>query len=123
VVKISNQIDRRIGVRLRHKRISLGWSREELAAKLEISLKDLIAYETGARRINADLLLLISETLGVRPADFFLFEGEAPVSRRRSSDANLSNQGLRLHRAFVGVKSWALREAIVSLVIEIAKKN
>jgi hypothetical protein len=35
----------------------------------------------------------------------------------------LPDQGLRLHRAFIGVKNPALREAIVSLVIELARNE
>jgi transcriptional regulator with XRE-family HTH domain len=124
VVRRSNQIDKSLGCRLRDKRTSTGWSQEELAEKLQIDPKDVTAYEKGAKRIPADRLLRLSKVLGVRPVYFFGFEDdqERPL-HRDGYRFTLPDQGLRLHRAFVGVRNPALREAIVSLVIELAKNE
>jgi transcriptional regulator with XRE-family HTH domain len=119
----SNQIDKSIGYRLRDKRTSSGWSQEQLAEKLQINPEDVSAYEEGAKRIPAERLLRISEVLGVRPVYFFCIDaGERPLPRE---DSHLTppEQGLRLNRAFVGIKNPALREAIVSLVIELSKND
>src|SRR5271166_3768296 len=121
VVRNSNQIDKALGSRLRDKRTSTGWSQEQLAEKLQIDPKEISAYEMGTKRITADRLLRLSKVLGVRPVYFFGLEGEEPLLRQNGASLALPNQGLRLHRAFVGVKNPALREAIVSLVIELAK--
>ena len=52
---------------------------------------------------------------------FFGFEdNERPASRDKAL-LTLSDQGLRLHRAFIGVENPVLREAIVSLVTEMAR--
>jgi len=123
VVKTSNQIDISLGGRLREKRTSTGWSQEQLAEKLQIDPSDVYAYEAGAKRITADRLLRLSKVLGVKPVYFFGFEdNERPVSRDKAL-LTLPDQGLRLHRAFIGVKNPALREAIVSLVIELARNE
>jgi transcriptional regulator with XRE-family HTH domain len=123
VVKNSNQIDISLGGRLREKRTATGWSEEELAGKLQIDPKDIHAYEAGAKRITADRLLRLSKVLGVKPVYFFGFDdNERPVSRDEAL-LTLPDQGLRLHRAFIGVKNPALREAIVSLVIELARNE
>jgi transcriptional regulator with XRE-family HTH domain len=123
VVKTSNQIDISLGGRLREKRISTGWSQEQLAEKLQIDPSDVYAYEAGAKRITADRLLRLSKALGVKPVYFFGFEDtERPVGRDEAL-LTLPDQGLRLHRAFIGVKNPALREAIVSLVIELARNE
>jgi transcriptional regulator with XRE-family HTH domain len=123
VVKNSNQIDISLGGRLREKRIATGWSEEQLAGKLQIDPKDIHAYEAGAKRITADRLLRLSKVLGVKPVYFFGFEdNERPVSRDEAI-LTLPDQGLRLHRAFIGVKNPSLREAIVSLVIELARNE
>ena len=71
VAKHSNQIDKLIGFRLRDKQISIGWSQEQLAEKLQIDPKDVNAYEEGVKRITAERLLILSEVLGVRPVYFF----------------------------------------------------
>jgi transcriptional regulator with XRE-family HTH domain len=123
VVKTSNQIDVSLGGRLREKRTSTGWSQEELAEKLQIDPKDVYAYETGSKRISADRLLRLSKILGVKPIYFFGFDDKAQPVSRNGALLTLPDQGLRLHRAFMGLKNPALREAIVSLVIEMARND
>jgi transcriptional regulator with XRE-family HTH domain len=123
VVGKSNEIDKSIGCRLRDKRTSIGWSQQELAQKLQIDPKEISAYEKGAKRISADHLLRLSKVLGVRPVYFFGIDGKVVPLPQEGSHLTLPNQGLRLHRAFVGVKNSALREAIVSLAIELAKND
>ena len=123
VVKSPNQIDISLGARLRDKRISTGWSQEQLAEKLQIDAKDISAYETGAKRIAADRLLRLSKVLGVKPVYFFGFEDHERPAVRHAARLTLPDQGLRLHRAFISVKNPALREAIVSLVTELARND
>jgi transcriptional regulator with XRE-family HTH domain len=123
VVKTSNQIDISLGGRLREKRASTGWSQEQLAEKLEIDPKDICAYETGEKRITADRLLRLSKVLGVKPVYFFGFDDDSRPINRDGVLLTLPDQGLRLHRAFMAVKNPALREAIVSLVIEMARND
>jgi transcriptional regulator with XRE-family HTH domain len=123
VVKSSNQIDKSLGGRLRDKRMSTGWSQEQLAQKLQIDPKDICAYEKGAKRITADRLLRLSQILGVRPVYFFGFDDKERPADRNGARLTLPDQGLRLHRAFIGVKNPALREAIVSLVTELARNE
>lgn len=123
VVKKGNQIDISLGGRLREKRTAAGWSQEQLAEKLQIDPKDIRAYETGSKRIAADQLLRLSKILGVKPVYFFGFDDDGrPVNRDRAL-LSLPDQGLRLHRAFIGVKNPALREAIVTLVTELARNE
>jgi transcriptional regulator with XRE-family HTH domain len=123
VVKSSNQIDKSLGGRLREKRTSTGWSQEQLAEKLQIDPKDIYAYERGAKRITADRLLRLSKIFGVRPVYFFGFDEDDRPTSQEGARLTLPDQGLRLHRAFIAVKNPALREAIVSLVTELAKND
>ena len=60
-----------IGSRLRTRRVSYGISEEELSEQLGIDHDDLNLYETGAKRVNANLLLRIAELLDVGPDYFF----------------------------------------------------
>jgi transcriptional regulator with XRE-family HTH domain len=123
VVKNRNQIDISLGGRLREKRTSSGWSEEQLAEKLEIDPKEISAYESGKKRITADRLLRLSKILGVKPVYFFGFDDDSRPIHRDGALLTLPDQGLRLHRAFIGVKNPTLREAIVSLVIELARNE
>jgi transcriptional regulator with XRE-family HTH domain len=70
VPKTSNQIDISLGGRLREKGTAAGWSREELAEKLEIDPNGICAYETGSKRITADRFLQLSKVLGVKRVYF-----------------------------------------------------
>ena len=54
---------------------------------------------------------------------FFGFEDDRRPPNRDGAYLTLPDQGLRLHLAFIGVKSPALREAIVSLVTELARND
>ncbi len=123
VVKTVNQIDISLGGRLRDKRTSKGWSEEQLAEKLQVDSKDIYAYEKGSKRITADRLLRLSKVLGVKPTYFFGFDDHGQPPTRDAALLTLPDQGLRLHRAFIGVKSPVLREAIVSLVTELARNE
>jgi transcriptional regulator with XRE-family HTH domain len=60
-----------IGSRVRVKRTSRGMSKEEFCKLLGIDRNDLAAFETGAERINANLLFRIAKSLDVRPDYFF----------------------------------------------------
>ena len=123
VVKNGNQIDISLGGRLREKRTAAGWSQEQLAEKLQIDPKDIQAYEIGSKRITADQLLRLSKVLGVKPVYFFGFDDDARPVNRDKALLTLPDQGLRLHRAFISVKNPALREAIVTLVTELARNE
>jgi transcriptional regulator with XRE-family HTH domain len=123
VVKSSNQIDKLLGGRLRDKRILAGWSQEQLAEKLQIDPKDIYAHERGAKRIAADRLLRLSKIFGVKPVYFFGFDDDHRPTSQEDARLTLPDQGLRLHRAFNGVKNPALREAIIVLVTELVKNE
>lgn len=60
-----------VGRRLRLRRTWLGVSEGELCGKLGIDRDDLNAYEQGAKRVRANLLLRIAKLLDVRPVYFF----------------------------------------------------
>jgi DNA-binding transcriptional regulator YiaG len=64
-------VDMWIGSRVRIKRTSRGMSQQEFCELLGIGWNDLAAFETGAKRINANLLFRVAKSLDVRPGYFF----------------------------------------------------
>jgi transcriptional regulator with XRE-family HTH domain len=60
-----------VGHRLRVRRRSSGISERALSDKLGIDRNDLNAYEQGAKRVSANLLLRIAKLLNVGPRYFF----------------------------------------------------
>ena len=127
-----NSIDKSIGYQLRAKRMSKGLSQEELAEKLHIHPEDISAYEKGKKRISALRLLHMAEALSVRPTYFFGLSDERGTSAAEDEGQlrngagvylTLPDQGMRLNRAFIGVKNAALREAVITLVVELARNQ
>lgn len=70
-----------IGSRLRIKRTFQGISQQELSERLGIDRDDLNAYEAGAERVSANLLLRIAKLLEVRPDYFFRGYTEEELGR------------------------------------------
>jgi plasmid maintenance system antidote protein VapI len=67
----SNTSNMCVGSRLRIRRTSRGLSQQELSERLGIDRDDLSAYEAGAERISANLLIRIAKLLDVWPDYFF----------------------------------------------------
>lgn len=73
----TDQIDMIVGERIREQRISLGLSRMQLAAKIDVTHQQLQKYEKGDNRVSAGRLYLIAEALN-KPLNYF-FNGELDV--------------------------------------------
>jgi DNA-binding XRE family transcriptional regulator len=69
--KRTSPVDMWIGSRVRIKRTSRGMSQHEFCKLLGIDRNNLAAFETGAERINANLLFRIAKSLDVQPDYFF----------------------------------------------------
>lgn len=65
------KVDRLVGKHITAARESRGLSRAVLAARLEITEADLIAYEAGRKRLGAHRLWVLAETLGLKVDYFF----------------------------------------------------
>lgn len=62
-------IDNLTGQRIRMRRMLMGMSQKELAAKLGISFQQIQKYEAGTNRISMGKFVLACRHLGVKPAD------------------------------------------------------
>jgi transcriptional regulator with XRE-family HTH domain len=70
-IRALNSVDVHIGSRLRIRRTSREMNEEDLSRLVGVDRRNLTAYEAGAQRINASLLLRIANVLDVRPDYFF----------------------------------------------------
>ena len=74
------EIDVRVGSRIRLRRKMLGMSQTELARQIGVTFQQVQKYEKGANRIGTSRLLHICAVLKISPA--WLFQGVAgPPSR------------------------------------------
>ena len=75
----TSPVDIWVGGRVRIRRTSRGMNQQEFCKLLAIGRNDLAAFEAGAKRINANLLFRIANSLDVRPDYFFRgYVGEQP---------------------------------------------
>ena len=74
----ANEIDLKVGQRLRLRRQMLHLSQEQLATKVGLTHQQVQKYETGATRLSASRLVQVSQVLDV-PVKWF-FEGVAEDS-------------------------------------------
>ena len=121
-----NSINVFIGSRLRARRISCGISEKELSERLQADTEDVHAYEEGAKRICANLLLRIAKLLDVRPDYFFQGYPAGELSNLNFEQINDNpttrvDQSFILSQAFDGIANDAFRQATATVVIEMAK--
>ena len=64
-----SQIDLQIGYKIKSKRRKIGVLQVDMAKKLSISASYLNLIESGKRKINVDLLLKLSNELGIEMSD------------------------------------------------------
>lgn len=77
-VTTSTSPNQKIGEQILHKRKQFGYSREQLAEKLDLSWQYISNVECGHRGISLDTLIKLCEIFQVS-SDYFLF-GERPVN-------------------------------------------
>jgi transcriptional regulator with XRE-family HTH domain len=67
----ANQIDAHIGARIQMRRAALGLTREAMAQALDLTVRQVEAFETGAARVTAGALFEIADLFDVKVAYFF----------------------------------------------------
>jgi transcriptional regulator with XRE-family HTH domain len=120
----ANEIDRRVGNRLRLRRTALGISQEKVGRQVKLAFQQVQKWENGTNRISAAHLYLLSLFLRV-PVSYFFESGDldrldVPPRMQR----NLMNRdGLSLWRAFARISDQQLRERLIGLVKAMAARS
>ena len=102
--------DRRIGARVRERRLMLGLTQQELAERVGITYQQAHKYETGANRISAGRLAQIADALGVEPGHFFEGRGNGAAAEPAAAQRLL----LELARSFMALPRRQ-QEALVAM--------
>ena len=115
----AGEIDRRLGARVRARRLAIDMSQERLAELLGVTFQQVQKYEKGVNRIAASRLLDIADALDQPVSQFF--EGLRP-GRRGARQADeiedaLAKPGVaELIRLFVSLRSDKVRRQVLELV-------
>lgn len=118
--RAANAIDRKVGQRVRSRRLEIGMSQERLAELLGVTFQQVQKYEKGVNRIAVSRLWDISNALEMPVSRFF--EGVSArggVAENRQEfvdDALATPEGAQLMAMFASIKSQKLRRKVVELV-------
>jgi transcriptional regulator with XRE-family HTH domain len=108
-------IDRRVGARLRERRLLLGMSQQQLAKALGITFQQVQKYENGANRISASRLWDISRRLDVPIDWFFGLDGGSERALHRAGGDLAKRETLELVRNYFSIPNAELRRALIAL--------
>ena len=125
--RAANAIDRKIGQRVRSRRLEIGMSQERLAELLGITFQQVQKYEKGVNRIAASRLFDIAASLQQPVAKFYeglsARAGGAAESRQNHVDDALATpEGAQLMSVFASIRSQRVRRKVLELVRTLAEE-
>lgn len=122
--RAANAVDRKIGQRVRSRRLEIGMSQERLAELLGVTFQQVQKYEKGVNRIAASRLFDIAGALDLPAARFFegltSRGGVAEPKQEYSADVLSTPEGVQLISLFASIKSVKVRRRVVELVKALA---
>ncbi|MEZ5994294.1 MAG: helix-turn-helix transcriptional regulator [Hyphomonadaceae bacterium] len=116
----ANAVDKKVGQRVRSRRLEIGMSQERLAELLGVTFQQVQKYEKGVNRIAVSRLHDIAIALEMPPARFF--EGLSPrmgVAEGQQDyvdDALATPEGAQLIALFASIRSPRVRKRVLELV-------
>lgn len=117
-------IDRYVSSRIRHRRIMLGITQQEMAELIGVTYQQAHKYEKAVNRVSAGRLHQIAFALGVGISYFF--EGAEPSDGSKTHEEQLIPQQrllLELARSFTMVKNRKHQEAICHLARALSHRD
>jgi transcriptional regulator with XRE-family HTH domain len=107
----AQDVDRRVGMRMRERRVMLGLTQQQMAELIGVTYQQAHKYEKGINRIAAGRLYNIAQALSVDVSYFF----EGLGSDKPSSITPQQRMLLELARNFIGISERRHQDAISSL--------
>lgn len=115
-----DDVDRRVGARIRMRRNLIDMSQEKLAAGLGVSFQQVQKYEKGINRVGAGRLRSIAAILNTSVSYFFEEEAEpddsATIAAGDFTALFQSKDCVILAQAFAQIEDMQIRKSILSLV-------
>lgn len=116
-----DDLDRKIGDRIKSARKHRQMSLSKLAAELGLTYQQVQKYETGRNRVSASTLFRIAEALGVELS--FLFGGCSSGGERIADASRSANRGDdELRTALLRIQDLEIRSRMVALLDALASK-
>lgn len=128
--RTANAVDKRLGERVRRRRLELGMSQEHLADVLGVTFQQVQKYEKGVNRIAASRLFDVAAALDMPVAHFFegLSKGGGKRTEANAATAGFERvlatpEGIQLMKSFASISSLKLRRRVVELVKALSEEE
>jgi transcriptional regulator with XRE-family HTH domain len=122
--RAANAIDKRVGQKVRSRRLEIGMSQERLAELLGVTFQQVQKYEKGVNRIAVSRLYDIANALEMPVARFFEgLSARAGVAEGRADYADgalATPEGAQLMALFASINSQRVRKRVLELVKTLA---
>lgn len=124
----ANAVDKRIGQRVRSRRLEISMSQERLAELLGVTFQQVQKYEKGVNRIAASRLFDIAASLDMPVARFFegltsaRAGGVAESRKDFAEDVLATPEGAQLMTLFASIENLKVRRRVVDLVRALAEQ-
>ena len=124
--RATNAIDRRLGQRVRTRRLEIGMSQERLGEILGVTFQQVQKYEKGVNRIAASRLYDIGVALDMSVAQ--IFDGIAPARQTKRTEKDLylalaTPEGAEMMKLFSSMRSAKVRRRALELMRELAAEG
>ena len=121
--QLESAVDQHVGQRLKHRRIVLGLTRQDVGDAVKVSVQQIHKYETAINRVSSSKLYNLAKFLKV-PVNYFfeMLENTAPLSNSQSdSDATEADdlserEVVKLMQVYKKIKHQSLRKKVLDLV-------
>lgn len=125
--RAANAIDKKVGQRVRTRRLEIGMSQERLAELLGVTFQQVQKYEKGVNRIAVSRLFDIANALEMPAGRFFDgLSAKGGVAENRQDyvdDALATPEGAQLMALFGSIKSPKLRRKVLDLVRTLTEED
>lgn len=127
--RTANAVDKKLGQRVRTRRLEIGMSQEKLAELLGVTFQQVQKYEKGVNRIAASRLFDIASALDMPVSRFFenlsarAAAGVAETQRDFVDDVLATPEGAQMMALFAGIKNVKVRRRVVELVRALAEEE
>lgn len=117
--RAANADDKKLGTKIRARRVEIAMSQSELGDKLGVSFQQIQKYEKGVNRVSASRLGEIAKALDIG-MDYFTEASSKNVSELFMLLTDNASQ--RLLRAFHKIEDVSMRYKFVGLLESVAEK-
>lgn len=124
--RAANAVDRKVGQKVRSRRLEIGMSQERLAELLGVTFQQVQKYEKGVNRIAVSRLWDISIALEMPVSRFFEGVSVRGVAEGRQDyvdDALATPEGAQLMALFATIKSPKVRRKVLELVRTLTEED